>query len=215
MSRILKHHSQYRLKEFDVTPPGGFDVSIQETGFSLKGQNYIHFSAAIANHLEVNGLDPSEAGFRIERATVKRLFEEESFSFLEPIVGRRKIGQYFQGAKIYKRILALENEGIDPLVNRETANERAKICLECPRNTGLKKNTVDRKAEGFIRKKTAGQTTDYDDNLGNCGVCSCSLKVAVHFVDKIYKNDRVKNIHSYPQVCWKRKIYEKYGTHTR
>ena len=90
------------------------------------------------------------------------------------------------------------------VVDQNTAQERANICLKCPKHNP-DQNALVLFAEGVRKvlsvKNDIGLEVENEDKLGSCSVCGCVLKLQV-FEPKpaLDKND------VYDPSCWKLKL---------
>lgn len=89
-------------------------------------------------------------------------------------------------------------------VPQDEANRRAQICLKCPYkiNSGICSwcnNLVPFFENAIFGKKT----TPYDDELGNCGVCKCYNKIAVHYPLEVQSVEGI-SMDDFPDHCWKK-----------
>lgn len=90
-------------------------------------------------------------------------------------------------------------------VPQEEANRRAEICMQCPYRI---ENTFCSACQGLVGFLTSAvfgtRTTPYDDKLGNCGVCKCYNKIAVHWPLEAQSTEGLTN-DDFPDHCWKKK----------
>ena len=89
------------------------------------------------------------------------------------------------------------------LVSPEVANNRARICANCPKNmhgicTSCAGNEFMDIFSWFVRN---GRRTFVDQHLDTCSVCGCLLKAKVHVAtEELEKLEP----HTYPDNCWLR-----------
>lgn len=92
--------------------------------------------------------------------------------------------------------------GENAMVSQEEAERRAKICLSCPFNTFPDKGAFidwsDRMAEACVGDKKTSVHAD----LGNCEVCSCTLKSKVFYKGPFRCSK--EEMERFPQFCWQR-----------
>lgn len=65
-----------RLKRLDIAPPGGFVVSVPETGASFQGPSFSLLLARLKGHLDGNGIKGRDAAEMIETQTINKLLKE-------------------------------------------------------------------------------------------------------------------------------------------
>lgn len=89
-------------------------------------------------------------------------------------------------------------------VPQEEANRRAEICLQCPYQVA---DTLCHNCNGaaeYMNDKFFGErSTPYDDKLGNCGVCKCYNKLAVHWPLESQSTEGISK-EDFPDHCWKK-----------
>lgn len=88
---------------------------------------------------------------------------------------KRSMGTYLKGAVSLVK-------GIGRYVPQEEAEKRAKICANCPNNVRPRgfdavRNFTDLLAEAVLFNKK----TSVDAELFNCDICTCNMRVKVHY----------------------------------
>lgn len=77
------------------------------------------------------------------------------------------------------------------------AEQRALICIKCPKNRNTGGCGACRAAANLITKGLLGRvSTRYDRKLKDCAVCGCVLKLKIHY--PLSEGDK----HKYPSNCW-------------
>lgn len=71
--------------------------------------------------------------------------------------------------------------GAANIVEKEVADNRAKICVSCPANKFLDKGLFVKWSDNIAEASTHGLKSAYYKDLGNCECCSCTLKAKVFF----------------------------------
>ena len=87
------------------------------------------------------------------------------------------------------------------LVPLAEAERRAKICANCPSHShGVCVSCAGSNFMDLVAMfKSAGRTTPYDSVLDICDVCSCMVRLKVHFsIDLLKQAEK----HSWPANCW-------------
>lgn len=87
------------------------------------------------------------------------------------------------------------------VVPQEVAQERANICLKCPKHNPDQNNLVlfGKAVRSILSAKNdIGLHVENEATLGTCGVCGCVMKLQV-FEPSIL----VDASESYPENCWK------------
>ena len=129
----------------------------------------------------------------------------------------RNLGQRIMGG--LNLIWRLQNSA-SWYVDSLTAERRARMCVQCPRNKMFSKNSLERFEERMMKKATGDRTTKQDHMLHNCSVCSCNLRSAVHWgIDLLKERTSSKQLEAFPKnalnkknerfTCWRREEIEK------
>ena len=94
-------------------------------------------------------------------------------------------------------------------VEKAESERRAGICVQCPYNvlvvggcgTGCNKKVAEFFTPGMSELKTT-----QDLRLKSCAVCSCFLRILVHFpIASLKEDDNVERQASLPQFCWRKR----------
>jgi hypothetical protein len=89
---------------------------------------------------------------------------------------KRGLLQYVKGG-----VALIENILMKKMVSPVEADARAKICTGCPHNIFPDKSAFVQWSDEIAEASTGGLRTELHDKLGNCEVCSCTLKAKVWF----------------------------------
>lgn len=92
------------------------------------------------------------------------------------------------------------------VVSKEEAERRAAICVNCPKNAPLK--GVCNFCAGLMTwaVRLAGNlNTSKDEDLHQCQICSCQLRLAVHIPLDVMLGERF-DASNYPNFCWKKPL---------
>lgn len=102
------------------------------------------------------------------------------------------------------------------LVDQNTANIRAEICMGCHNNlptSEIKKSgcatcrKIGNLAINSLRSTIIkSNKTPLDGRLLACGICGCDLKISVWIPNETLLSKDDAN--AYPDFCWKKKILE-------
>lgn len=141
--------------------------------------------------------------------------EVKKNSLLQPISHSQKLGDVVE--RVVRGVKRLINDakgtailtewvgsGMEP-VDMANAEQRARTCLQCP------KNTVLGNLETAVAKKISEQETvrskigsrlpaDVEENLNSCEVCGCYLKLKVWVPEKTLEG--YTNVEEFPADCW-------------
>lgn len=89
---------------------------------------------------------------------------------------RRGLLSYVKGG-----VALIENILMKKMVSVEEAEARAKICLSCPHNVFPDKDAFVKWSDELAENATGGRRVSAHEQLGNCDVCTCTLKAKVWF----------------------------------
>lgn len=93
------------------------------------------------------------------------------------------------------------------LVPQDEAERRAKICVECPKNSS-QDCTVCHGLLQLVRQLVGRRETKYDAYLGTCALCSCLLRVKVHVsAEALRVATQPPERSQLPPNCWLRNVY--------
>lgn len=123
---------------------------------------------------------------------------------------------YFHTVQSFVQFLWNWNLKGGKLVDQNTANVRASICVACHNNkpsSEVRKggcgtcNKMGNKAIDAVRDKIVKTNkTPTDPRLLACGICGCDLKISVWIPNNILLQPKEAN--AYPAFCWKKKVLE-------
>jgi hypothetical protein len=203
------------------TPPGGWVYYQPQTGWHMPNPVSVTFSQAVSliiKHRLANGAISAKNSLSTNQTVVEE--ELDTYTRLRlgiPAVPKtiplRSLPSLVAGAAAgVKRAAQGTGVIIDWLtsggapVDQATADKRAKICVECPKNVEgswytvapaeLIRNTLSARSELKLQ-------TPYDESLKSCDVCKCLLRlkawVPLHFI----KDHTPANVMAeFPPNCW-------------
>lgn len=143
---------------------------------------------------------------------------------LYPDIPRTTLSDINTGAKLAfefsrQAVTGIFTSGASGWVTKHEAEERAKTCANCVKNTDLKKSKLQRMNNKIASLFTLNRQTSYDNLLFDCGVCGCPLQEKVHFSKEIIKNATKKKykVENFPEPfigtldkerhsCWMKEI---------
>lgn len=100
-----------------------------------------------------------------------------------------------------------------PLVDQNTANLRAEICVACHNNKSSKDvrggcgvcNKMGNKVLNKMREEIISNNhTTSDAKLLTCGICGCDSRISVWIPNYVLMD--VNDSNAYPSMCWKKGI---------
>jgi len=99
-------------------------------------------------------------------------------------------------------------DGAQP-VDFGTSNQRASICIRCPKNSKAPLSAYFTNAAADLIHKAIEYRnsiklrTDFDDRLGTCEACDCPMKLKVHVpLETILKHMPSEDVSKLDPICW-------------
>lgn len=121
----------------------------------------------------------------------------------------------FKTVQSYIQFLWNWNLSDGKLLDQNTANQRAAICVQCHNNKNSSEvrrgcsscNKMGNAVSNALNAKIIkGNSTPYDNQLLTCGLCGCPNKISVWIPNQIQL--KVEDANAFPTHCWKKKIQE-------
>jgi len=100
-------------------------------------------------------------------------------------------------------IAVVKNMLFKNYASQEVAEQRAAICLQCPHNVFPDKGVFIEWSDNLAYHALEGRKVSTHDQLGNCELRSCPLRVKVHTGDEI--NLPLEVLKKLPDYCWQKK----------
>lgn len=120
---------------------------------------------------------------------------------------KKEMIRTLQRADQFNRIRrAWLGEGGDP-VSPDLANQRANICLQCPKNykgSWLWNQATEWTIAAWSRLRDVMKLhVQGEEGLGVCEVCGCKTKLKIHVPYRhIYRQTTPEMMEKYPSHCW-------------
>lgn len=185
-------------------PKGGWEYEEPTTGKVFHGLVRSTVVGQITKHRMEKGIPVGDVDRDLDAAVCRKLPGECK----EETELRHKVKSKF-GVDDVRSFLnsvahVFKNGGV---VSQSIANERARICSECPMNTTVSGCSGCNGVSQLVFDVIGAKKTNYDNVLQNCGVCGCSLKAKVWITEANLKEiQSVKNAtDNYPSNCWMHK----------
>ncbi len=187
------------LKRLNEEPPGGWHYLFQ--GKIIKGSTWNNLKSRIEEHARINSL-PMPSDEEIQ----KYICTKTDPSYCKSGGNKFALNRHrlTDGMRAFISILS---KGKDSFVDKNTANERAKICIGCKHNVnnlGCFSCVLSEVGAGKIKQKYNLQTP-YDDYIRACEICGCVLPLKVHVKADLLKElmkKSEKKKEDYPDHCW-------------
>lgn len=194
-----------------LVPAGGWKFQVGKIEFT--GYSFDDLVKIVIKHQKANDLPIS---------TVEDIedFIADKHPYL--IINGDKLKKKSMGVSFYQTVQSfvqfLNNWYLKggKLVDQNTANIRANICIQCHNNqasteTRAKSCCGGNKVQTLVINKVRAQIikdnrTPMDAKLLTCGICGCCSKISVWIPNNILVNTGDAN--AYPSFCWKKKVLE-------
>jgi len=173
-----------KLSNYSNTPPGGWFYDVPETKQRVKAGGGIEtLLTAVQKHYTDNDtMAPIDLPMLIEHATCLRTptwchYDDGSQPLL-PSSSALSFSQAKQGAAtLLKWIMSYGAKR----VTQVEAITRATACMTCPFRASIVgcKSCHGNTIRDIVAKVTAGGVTPYDEELGACMVCGCTLQAKI------------------------------------
>lgn len=197
-----------RLKEKQMIPYGGLWVlNRPDKGIVARGLQFANVLDSATRYRKANGI-PIGLGFEDE--VEECCCEEKPDECINtdpnrPTMRNLTVTDVIVGTRV---MMAQLTSGT-PLVSREEAERRAKICIACPWNRWFAKpcGGICGELRDLVAKITNNVGTQYDSQLNSCNICGCFLASSI-WVDNAIQwpplPEREKNQFLNVPACWKR-----------
>jgi hypothetical protein len=222
-----------QMKSRNAHPPSGWVYYQPETGWTAPAwQSFDSLVLAVMQHRKANaGRFPQLSH---DKATVEMEVDAYNAERMKSIPGgmafvadggsappgfptshllRQSVGQLVAGAKNVVAGIGLWTEffGSDP-VEQTLANERAKVCVDCPHNAQgdifqrFSAKTGEELKAIFAGMKKQAMETPSDPQLAVCVICSCPTRAKVWApLEILNKHTRPEIQAALPEWCWIKK----------
>lgn len=159
------------------------------------------------------------------QALLRRIVNYRQQNDLEPIPYLREVVEHWQCSQPYNAgtcesnnnlhrslltyikggIALLKNYAYKSFVSQSVADERAAICITCPKNVNPDFKIYNSWADGVAVASVGDRKSIHHDKLFNCQVCTCPLRAKVWYNGKLDFSE--KELKSFPHFCWQKKLY--------
>jgi hypothetical protein len=200
-------------RQMNLLPPGGFHFfTVPETETYFEDRQLDRLVRTVGEHYTANGLPVPE---KLRDTIMDYVCQNvpESFCKGDPVPGGKQ-RRFVTLAQLRDFTRVAAGVGVNAVrqipeasfVSLDEAEERAKICAECPFNSqGTCTSCNGLKA--FVKRLLGTQPeTTRDKVLGTCDQCGCLLQVKVHISKDILQRTGSYN---YPAACWMRQVSER------
>lgn len=191
----------------NVVPPDRYRFSVHD-GTVIVASSRHEWYDAIKNHYRINGYDLPENYKEIAQDQLCRILGPglcvlETGESFEGVNVRLGLYDYLHGMNAMVQILGAEV----PLVDQETANQRAATCASCPANVPVPGCVPCVGILNLIMGIKGKKSTPADQYLKTCAVCLCSTQAMVwvktEILEKTVTDDQLHKMEKLGGSCWK------------
>lgn len=105
-------------------------------------------------------------------------------------------------------IALLINMAYNKFASQDEADSRSEICAKCPHNVFPDKGAFIQWADEVAEKSVGKRKSKYHELLGNCEICSCTLRAKVFYAGKIdLPKDQIEKM--IKVNCWQPPLIKK------
>ncbi len=218
----------YRLKNRQMQIPNGYSFIQGETGWqSRRGSSFHSIAVEVMNHRLANPHLSQQHGWKTDMAGCEQDVEDYNvkvcmqmgwFQYLQGGDGSplpkasplphhlsRNVANVAAGSEVLVEWIASGAEAVSKI----TADNRARICAQCPQNKkGDLLSFFTKPVSEAIRKLMSARSewkleTPDDAALGVCSVCSCPMKLKVWMpIERIRSKLSPETIAALDPSCW-------------
>lgn len=172
------------FKRSTLIPPSGFCFKDPDTGYVFEGHlTYASLLKAVKDYRIKNGLEPildlhyALQDYMCNLPINKRADVCREIQALQDIT----LKQFISGGKFYltnkiKKWFKIDEDNVD----YKTIVKRRSICSKCPFNVPLDNSyegvNIRSEIKKIMDKEFRHIETDFDQDLGVCGACNCSVE---------------------------------------
>lgn len=202
---------QPKLKTKVGVPYGGlFDVNMPERGVVGRATNFWQFKEKVEAYRKANGL-PIGLGFDDELEKVLCFKYPNECVDCDPRIPPSNVNLTLDDIMRGTRIMAKFKVSGSPLVSKEEADRRAKICASCSFNSSFAKpcSGICQELKNIVIGLVGSSSTKYDNRLQACRICHCFNQASVWLpldIQQSYLSDQQKERFRYATEtvgCWK------------
>jgi len=189
------------------TPPDGWRYEVGETKVLVKGNHWSHLLAKVEEHMTANNLHvPINLEEYVENYMCG-IFPDRCKDVTVPTHPDKAKKMTVGDVLRFTAMIGADMVNGGKRVEKEEANRRADICVDCPDNidpdgcTGCNRGRMEKMIEAL----TGAIATKRDAQLKSCRHCGCINKAQVWFpLDILQKFTTVEVNRELPTHCWKK-----------
>lgn len=190
-------------------PPDQYRWKSRETGHVIKCFSYEGWIARIRDHYDFNGIAPPSGWVALAEDQLCQLLPpgwcvqdngEPPPWFIETRVG---IDDVFRGTRVLSSLVLAGA----PLVDKQTALERGKVCANCPFAISAEGCGACTGLSNVIAEVAGSAELETDAALANkmCAVCKCAARAQIWLpAEFLSKGVTDLMMEQFPAYCWKK-----------
>lgn len=186
-----------KFRAFEAS--GSIEFRDPDTGHIYKAQTLTELYKVIVLYRQQNNLEPIE----LLRETVENYLcgLPENTNKCQPVELHRSVMTYIKGGVHLAKNLIFRRYAV-----QSVAEERAKQCETCKFNVFPDKGAFIQFADNLAIMQVGERKTSNYDKLGNCEVCTCSLRSKVFFAGVLepFTDEEVVKLKSVR--CWQLRL---------
>lgn len=191
-----------RFKAFEASPI--YQFKDPDTGFIQKAASLTELYKNIIMYRLQNNLEAIESLREVVENYLCGL-PENCNKCQENVEIERSFSQYIKGG-----IALLKNMAFNRFVTQDVAEKRALQCTQCKFNVFPDRGPFLKWADEIAVSQVGERKTSYDNELGNCEVCTCVLKSKVFYDGKLDKFSDEEVVKMKSVSCWQLQLSGQY-----
>lgn len=188
-------------------PPDQFRYKFRQDGYTVKCFDYGGWLARIKDHCHINGyplVDTFDAEDQLCRLLPPGWCQQETGEAPEWFIDARlTMGDVIRGTTVLASFVA---QGM-PLVEKEVAAERGKICAGCPFAINVAGCGPCVGLSNIISEVAGSDPLPSDSALGNksCAICKCAARAQIWLpAELLARGVTDEQMRQFPSWCWKK-----------
>ena len=198
-----------RFAKQNVTPPGSYRYIDADTNQQFTSENMGTLVSQVRMHRKANSLSAiPDLHSVIEDWICQRMpagiCKTESGQLVKHGVTHKTAETSVRATQL---IHSMSKRSRGPKPTQEVVEQRAKVCVDCPRNVPFAGCMSCRGVTSIVKEMKRGRKTDVDSQLMTCAICGVLNEIHV-FVDEFTVVDTIGTLSDYPDTCWKHAAVE-------
>ena len=198
---------QLTVTKDNEQPPGGWKLTVRETGVTLTAPFVSLLKRKVAGHMEANNLAlPENFDAWVEDTTCRESGHGAPFCGGAKVRGKRRAGTpklltVGAASRFIKTMLGVAKER--KFVSREEAERRAAVCAKCPLATNVSGCTLCDAAFRKMGRLMEKNPIQAPAGKEFCGACKCMIPVKVWVPNATLDAAEADDVQLYHPDCWR------------